>query len=142
MITDKAKQWSDQLFAAWNSHDVKRLLDLYDDDFIREDIGNHKLYSKEQLAKTFQAYITAFPDIQFTAEKLLGCEEQITICWRATGHHRGSIMNIPPTGKYINLTGVSVIELKNEKAYRIWYQWDQASMLRQMGLLPELRHAV
>jgi steroid delta-isomerase-like uncharacterized protein len=142
MINITMKEWVEQLFEAWNSHDVTAVLEMYHDDFVREDLGNHKLYTKEELRKTVQAYITGLPDIRFVVEKMIGCENEVTVCWRAIGHHKGKIMNIPPTGKLINITGVSVIEVVNTRIKKVWYQWDQATMLRQMGLLPELRKAV
>ncbi|MBL7728855.1 MAG: ester cyclase, partial [Dinghuibacter sp.] len=95
MSKTQIQEWAEQLFEAWNSYDVQRVLDMYHNDFVREDLGNHKLYSKEELGKTVQAYITGIPDIQYRIEKLIGCNNQVTICWRAIGHHRGKIMNIP-----------------------------------------------
>ena len=134
--------WVEKLFEAWNSHNVQAVMDMYHDDFVREDLGNHKLYTKEKLGETVQAYITGIPDIRYVVEKVIGCNNQVTVCWRASGHHRGKIMNIPPTGKMISITGVSVIEIQDNRVRKVWYQWDQATMLRQMGLLPELRKAV
>lgn len=136
------EEWVEQLFNAWNSADIQDVLAMYHDDFVREDLGKQRLYTKQELANTVQAYRTGIPDIRYSVEKMVGCGNQVTVCWRATGHHKGRIMNIPPTGKPVSITGVSVIELTDGKVSKVWYQWDQAGMLRQIGLLPEIRKAV
>lgn len=133
------EEWVEKLFKAWNSPDIQQVLDMYHEDFVREDLGNHRLYSKEKLAETVQAYRTGIPDIRYVVEKMVGCGNQVTVCWRASGHHGGKIMNIPPTGKPVSITGVSVIEITDGRVSKVWYQWDQAGMLRQIGLLPEIR---
>jgi hypothetical protein len=47
-------------------------------------------------------------------------------------------MNIPPTGRQVQVRGVSIIEVKDGLIVRGQYIWDLAGMLRHMGLLPEL----
>lgn len=130
-----------KLFAAWNSQDAAAVLNMYHDDFVREDVGNHQAYGKDKLLQVIINYMRAFPDIHFEVDTLLEKNEQVVVCWTATGTHKGKIMNIPATGKLVSFKGVSVLSIEDEKIKRVWYLWDQASMLRQMGLLPELQHS-
>jgi steroid delta-isomerase-like uncharacterized protein len=130
------------LFAAWNSKNAAAVLEYYDDVFVREDLGNHQMYTKDDLYKTVKKYISAFPDIQFEVEKVIEKGAQVVVCWGATGHHKGKIMKIPATGKLVSFKGVSVLEIKNKKIIKVWYIWDEAGMLRQMGMLTELRQAI
>jgi predicted ester cyclase len=58
--------------------------------------------------------------------------------WTARGTHRGSVMNIPPTGRAINVRGVSVLTIENAQVKNAIYIWDVAGLLRNIGLLPEL----
>jgi steroid delta-isomerase-like uncharacterized protein len=141
MSTEK-KNFVDRLFEAWNSHDTELVLEHYDDVFVREDLGKHQTYSKDDLRKTVRKYINAFPDIQFEVEKVIEKGEQVVVCWGASGHHKGKIMKIPATGRYVSFKGVSVLEIKNSKIVKVWYIWDEAGMLRQMGMLTELRQAI
>jgi steroid delta-isomerase-like uncharacterized protein len=129
-----------QLFAAWNNHDAQAVLNMYHNDFEREDVGNLQVYGKAKLMQVVTNYLHAFPDIYMEIETVVEKNEQVVVCWTATGHHKGKIMNIPATGKLVSFKGVSVLNITDEKIKRVWYLWDQASMLRQMGLLPELQH--
>jgi steroid delta-isomerase-like uncharacterized protein len=131
-----------QLFTAWNNHDAQAILNIYHNDFEREDVGNLQVYGKDKLMKVVTNYLHAFPDLHMEIDTVVEKKEQVVVCWTATGHHKGKIMNIPATGKFISFKGVSVLNITDEKIKRVWYLWDQASMLRQMGLLPELQHTV
>jgi steroid delta-isomerase-like uncharacterized protein len=141
-MSNGKKNFVERLFAAWNSRNIEQVLEHYDDVFVREDLGNHQTYSKEDLRKTVKTYTNAFPDIQFEVEKVIEKGEQVVVCWGASGHHKGKIMKIPATGKFVSFKGVSVLEIKNNRIVKVWYIWDEAGMLRQMGMLTELRQAI
>ena len=127
------------LFQAWNNGNVAEILDCYANEFTREDIGKNKKYGKHQIEKSVTAYFTAFPDIHYDIEKLIEKDANIVVCWRASGHHKGKLMGIPATGKYVLFNGISILEIENKKINKVWYMWDEAGMLRQMGMLTELR---
>ena len=63
---------------------------------------------------------------------------RLAIAWVAEGTHQGPIMNIPPTGRRMEIRGVSIIDVQDGLIVRGQYIWDLAGMLRHMGLLPEL----
>jgi steroid delta-isomerase-like uncharacterized protein len=133
---------ANRLFQAWNSGDATAVLSFYHDDIIREDTGTRYQNKKEELRKIVTSYLIAFPDINYRIEKLIEHDDNIVVCWNASGHHKGKLMNIPPTGKYISFKGVSVLEINNGKISKVFYIWDEAGMLRQMGMLTEVRQAI
>jgi hypothetical protein len=47
-------------------------------------------------------------------------------------------MNIPPTGRNVEVLGTSVLTVGDGKIARGLYIWDVAGLLRSIGLLPEL----
>lgn len=128
-----------KLFTAWNRADVDGVLNCYDQEFTREDMSSNKKHGLEQLEKIVKEYLQAFPDIRYEIEKLIEKDQSIIVCWRANGHHKAKLMGIPATGKFISFTGVSILEIENDKIKKVWYMWDEAGMLRQMGMLTELK---
>jgi steroid delta-isomerase-like uncharacterized protein len=132
----------EKLFAAWNSHDSEQVLGFYEDNFTREDVNSNYVYGKEKLHKVVERYLLAFPDIFLKIDDIMEKDDKLVVCWTASGHHRGKIINIPATGKFISFKGVSVVRVERQKIMNVWYLWDEASMLRQMGLLPELQHTI
>lgn len=48
-----------------------------------------------------------------------------------------SIPGIPPTGKQARVPFTSVVNIRGDRLYHEHISWDQATLLRQLGLLPE-----
>ena len=44
---------------------------------------------------------------------------------------------IPPTGKYLEIPFTSVVNIRGDRLYHEHISWDQATLLRQLGLMPE-----
>lgn len=133
-----AQVFLDDLMAAWNTRDKQRLMDMYHPDFDGEDLSEGKRADGLRDAGRMIDYIlTAFPDLEMTLLEWGADGDKVFCFWTATGHQRGRLMNIPPTGKQVSFTGSSVLTLKDGKIIRSRRIWDVATALRQIGLLPE-----
>lgn len=44
---------------------------------------------------------------------------------------------IPPTGKYVELPFTAVVNIRGDRLYHEHIAWDQAGLLRQLGILPD-----
>ena len=128
-----------KLTDAWNSHDLELVLPFYSEDYEGMDIGEpHTQHGREAVKAMLLRYWQAFPDLRFWVTGMVAEEDRIAISWCAKGTQQGSIMNIPPTGRRIEIRGISIIEVKDGLVVRGEYIWDLAGMLRHIGLLPEL----
>lgn len=133
-----AQVFLNDLMAAWNTRDKQRLMDMYHPDFDGEDLSEGKRADGLRDAGRMIDYIlTAFPDLEMTLLEWGADGDKVFCFWTATGHQRGRLMNIPPTGKLVSFTGSSVLTLKEGKIIRSRRIWDVATALRQIGLLPE-----
>ncbi|KAK7408354.1 hypothetical protein QQX98_009450 [Neonectria punicea] len=47
------------------------------------------------------------------------------------------VPGIPPTGKYVEVPMTAVVNVRGDRLYHEHIAWDQGSVLRQLGLLPE-----
>jgi len=111
---------------------------MYHPDFDGEDLSEGKRADGLRDAGRMIDYIlTAFPDLEMTLLEWGADGDKVFCFWTATGHQRGRLMNIPPTGKQVSFTGSSVLTLKDGKIIRSRRIWDVATALRQIGLLPE-----
>jgi steroid delta-isomerase-like uncharacterized protein len=88
--------------------------------------------------QTLARYWRAFPDLRFTVEETVVQGNRIAQIWTARGTHWGPLMNIPPTGRRIEVRGVSLLTIEGGKVRQGLYIWDVAGLLRAIGLLPEL----
>ena len=52
------------------------------------------------------------------------------------GTHQGELMGIPPTGRQVTITGITINRLSGGKIEEQWNNFDQLGVLRQLGVAP------
>ncbi len=139
MTTEQIQQLVTDWFDAYNAHDAARVTALCAQDYTGTDVGRAAPYrGADELRQTLVDYFRAFPDIVFTPEDTIVECDRVAQVWTARGTHRGTLMNIPPTGREVSVRGVSVLTLCDGKVQHGLFLWDVAGLLRAIGLLPEL----
>lgn len=48
-----------------------------------------------------------------------------------------SIPGIPPTGKFLRIPFTAIVNIRGDRLYHEHISWDQATVLVQLGLMPE-----
>lgn len=138
-MTVELSIYADWITDAWNSHDIERVLGFYFADYVGSDVGQAgPVMGHKDLRTVLESFWRAFPDLRFDVTHTLAQGCRVAIIWQAQGTHRGTFMKIPPTGREVVVSGVSIIEVQEGLVVRGQYIWDLAGMLRKMGLLPEL----
>lgn len=138
-MTDDNLQRVNQLVEAWNSHDLARVADFYCEDCFVLDVAlAQPLIGREAVRRMFEGYYQAFPDLQLTPSDIISDGDRVALFWTATGTHRGSILNIPASGRPISAQGVNRLVLRDGLVCKTNTIWDVAGMLRAIGLLPDL----
>ena len=127
------------LIDSWNTRDLDRAEALYAPDFVGEDIGQAEPQQGPADARlAMEYYFSAFPDIQIRLDEVVREGERVVLFWTAIGTHKGVFMNIPPTGRHVEVQGVSRMKLRDGFIVRAFYMWDYAGLLRSLRLLPDL----
>jgi steroid delta-isomerase-like uncharacterized protein len=87
-------------------------------------------------AQNFMAPLhQAFPDIHFTIEDQIAEGETVCTRWLVEGTHRAELMGIPPTGRTVQLSGMTIQRIVDGKIVEDWANWDALGMLRQLGVI-------
>lgn len=87
---DFANEWE----AAWNSHDLDRILSHYSDDVVFRSrkalvyVGVGEIRGKEVLRAYWQAALKAQPDLEFKVQHVFGGHKMIVIVFR---NHKGQL---------------------------------------------------
>lgn len=79
---------------------------------------------------------SAFPDIQDTVEDQLADGDKVVTRITSRGTHQGELMGIPPTGKRYSITAIVIDRIIGGRIVERWAQFDQLSMLQQLGVVP------
>ena len=125
-------------FAAWNAQDVEAFVKRLDTKTIWEsDTFPAPFVGHEGARQFFKLYLMAFPDLHLDVEAILPAgESHVVVRWRSSGTHKGPLANIPATGRKGSVHGCTVMEVKNQKIAHAWVYFDNAHLLRQLGVLP------
>jgi steroid delta-isomerase-like uncharacterized protein len=112
---------------------------LYAKDFVNH--GLHRDASLEEDQAALKGWHQAFSDIVIVPEKLIAEGDLVTIYWVARGTNTGTGNGLPATGKKVELAGITIWRIVDGKIKEEWSAFDQLSMMQQLGLLPDDKHA-
>ncbi len=79
---------------------------------------------------------TAFPDAKFTIDKIIAEGDRVGMHFSYTGTHRGNFLDIPPTGRRVNIQAAGILRVVDGKLTDNWVNFDAMTMMQQLGLAP------
>ncbi len=96
------------------------------------------LQSIEEARQYLSGYLAAFPDMNFTVEDVIAEGDQVVTRWTMRGTHRGEIEEFgPPTGKQVELEGITIHRIEDGKIVEEWERYDNLGVMQQLGLAPQ-----
>jgi steroid delta-isomerase-like uncharacterized protein len=126
----------------WN----KRRLELFDEIIspshaLHDPTLTGAAVGPEAYKRQVTRFVTAFPDLRFTVEDIVGETEKLAVAWTISGTHKGEYIGIPSTNKKISVDGITVHHFVNGKIMDSYVSWDALGMMRQLGVVPALGQA-
>ena len=96
-----------------------------------------------EAAKRFVGmYGTAFPDLSATVEDVICEGDKVVSRVTLRGTHQGEIEEFgPPTGRQVELKGITISRIEGGKIVEDWDAYDNLSIMQQLGLVPEQQQA-
>jgi steroid delta-isomerase-like uncharacterized protein len=94
----------------------------------------------EDIKEIVRAYHAAFPDLTFTVEKQVAEGDLVVTRWIARGTHQGEFMGVPPSGRRIEVSGMSMDRISGSRIVENWNNWEALEMMEQIGAIPESEH--
>jgi steroid delta-isomerase-like uncharacterized protein len=78
----------------------------------------------------------AFPNARFAIENMVAEGERVAVRWTLRGTRQGGFMSLPPTGKEVTMSGITIYRLSGGKIAEARSNFDQLGMLHQLGVIP------
>jgi steroid delta-isomerase-like uncharacterized protein len=114
------------------------------DELVAEDFVNHDPAvppdlppGREGLKALARFYRSAFPDTQLTIEDQIAEGDKVVSRYTVRGTHQGDFAGVPPTGKQVTVTGITIDRIEGGKIVESWNEFGQLSLLQQLGVVPE-----
>ncbi len=131
-------EWARALSSKNSSNDPERVLTLFVDDCVFEDVTLGVVArGKEELRSFVKGAFAAVPDFKYGLTSRFAASQWAVIEWVMSGTHKGDLPGMPATGKrFSSVRGSSILELEAGKIRRESDYWDAATFMKQVGLLP------
>ena len=124
---------------AINQGNLALLDELVGSDYVEYDPNYPQpVRGAEGLKQYFQTFRSAFPDLHFTIEDIIGEGDTVAVRQTGRGTHQGELFGIPPTGKQLTVTAMHFHRFVNGKVVESWVNSDSMGMLQQLGVIPAM----
>ena len=121
----------------WNRGELDACDEILASDYIGVIPGQPEpIRGPEAFKQMVAAYRVGFPDVHLTVDDVFAEGDRVAVRWVSRGTHLGSLMGIPPTGRPIEVMGISLFQVTNGKVAMEWEGFDTMGMMRQLDLVP------
>lgn len=120
----------------WNQHRVDAIDKYYAPGYIHHDVSRPDVTTLKDYKAWASALQTGLPDIRVDIDDLLADGAMVMKRWTASGTHTGELAGIPPSGRRVQFSGVSVYRFSDGTIVESWYVYDLFGLLQQVGALP------
>jgi steroid delta-isomerase-like uncharacterized protein len=125
-----------RVVAADNGRDGPGYRALLWDDYRAEVNGAEAATSGDAEAAALARYWQGFPDGRIVEEQILADGNAVTLRYRLVGTNDGDVEGSPATGRKVDVSGCTILEVEAGKVRRVYRYLNVMSMLEQLGQLP------
>lgn len=137
MSDQNKKLMSRGIDEVWNQGHFAVADELIDSDFVAHTPRSaDDLHGPEGVKRYYASLREAFPDLHFTIEDQIAEGDKVVARWTAEGTHKGEFRGIPPSGKQVSLSGITINRVADGTMMEGWTNLDELGLLRQLGALP------
>lgn len=127
-----AHRFNEEVWGQYNFDAIDRLVA---DDFVGHNPARPEpVRGVDGVREVAETLHTAFPDCEVELEQVIADGDWIAQRITATGTHEGGFVGVEPTGKQVELTGMSVTRLQDGRWVEGYELWDVFGLFQQLGV--------
>ena len=116
----------------WNQRYLEVVDEIFDRYISHQPDGSTHERGPEDVKRFVAEFRSAFPDLHLSIEEQIAEGDKVVIRATFRGTHQREFRGMAPTGKEIEVTGVTVFRFSDEgKVVESWDSYDQLSLMRQ-----------
>jgi steroid delta-isomerase-like uncharacterized protein len=123
------RKWYEELWDGWK---VEVADSLFTDDYQLHIPGQHT-FDKQAVKPVVQMFQQAFPDLKHIVHETIGVDGSVAARWTVRGTHRGEFQGIPASGKSIDVSGITIHHIRDERISETWLAFDTMTLVRQIS---------
>jgi len=95
------------------------------------------IHGREHFKQFWRGFRSAFTNIRVEILDTIEQDDRVAARWTMAMTHSGTFLGIAPSNKQVNVNGISIQRFVDGQIVAGWDNWDQLSLLVQLGALPE-----
>src|SRR5215212_2328000 len=137
MTTEENKALARRSWEIVNQRNPDLIEEVYPPDFVWHE-PEQDLRGYEQAKQFVSSFFAAFPDLNISVDDVIAEGEKAVSRYTIRGTHQGETEEFgPPTGKQVELEGITIHRFEDGEIVEEWERYDNLSILQQLGLAPE-----
>jgi steroid delta-isomerase-like uncharacterized protein len=142
-MSEQNKAVAKRFYDAWNARDVDAFDEIIAPDAVDHDAQNpfREMRGPAGVKRTAAMYHSAFSDGRFIVQEQMADGDCVVTRWTAAGTQDGELMGMPPTGKSVEIAGITIDRIADDKIAESWTCFDTLGMMQQLGAIPEAQPA-
>jgi steroid delta-isomerase-like uncharacterized protein len=119
----------------WALGNLEFAHEVFADEYVRHDLRpSEPPPGPEGQAIVAGTFRSAFPDLDWHVDLLLGEDDLVAARWTASGTHSGAWGEVAATGRRVSFSGVNVFRFGSAgKVVEIWNHRDDLGLMEQLG---------
>ena len=116
----------------WNTGNLDAVDELWAPNVVRSANQLPEVEGIDGYKDVITSFRTAYPDSKLTIDEEVYSKNKVILRWTYTGTNTGE-GEMPPTGKQIEIWGISILHFDNGKITREYVAFDNQPLLEQLG---------
>ena len=124
----------EQAWAAVQAHDWEAVRGFFAPDYMRHTENGQLAF--EVFLSLVQEEHKAFPDTRVELRDFIRNDDHVAFRWSSTATHLGRYFDVPPTGRQVKASGMTISRIEDGKIAEDWTSWNKHQLLATLGIIP------
>jgi steroid delta-isomerase-like uncharacterized protein len=124
-----ATRWFEEV---WNQRRAATIHELTAESCVAQLEGSDEFLTPSGFEAYWKAWLNAVPDVRMEIDFIAVDGATAVVHWRARGTHLGPGLGIPPSGRAVDFTGLTVFEFEGGLIVRGFDRWNRGEIIASL----------
>lgn len=120
-----------QFYTVYNDKRVDMLPKVLAPEYVGH-VNAHDIVGAEAATGFISGFLQGIPDAFYNVHETLDSGDRVICRWTCTGTQTGNFYGMPPTGKKIDVKGITIFRIAHGQIAELWNVWDQFTLVEQL----------
>lgn len=141
-MSEENKALSRRFHTAIGEGNTQALQGVFAPNYVAHFPGIPNPLDAEAFNQLVTAFSTGFPQSHFDVDDEFAVGDKVVTRWTWNAVHKGEFQGLPPTGKQVAMTGITILHIVGGMIVDNTVEMDQLGLLQQLGAIPTPEQSV